>query len=107
MKTNLDGSWLVAQEAARRLVAAQRPGSIINISSIYASRVSPGVVPYTVSKPGVKHLTKVQALELARFGIRVNAIPPAYIDTALHRAFLTSDAGHQLRHRVPAHSLRA
>jgi len=102
MDTNLRGAWIVAQEAAKRLVDAKKNGSIVNISSIYASRVSPGVVPYTVSKAGVKHLTKVLALEFARFGIRVNAIAPGYIATDLNRDFLASDAGQRLRARVPA-----
>jgi NAD(P)-dependent dehydrogenase (short-subunit alcohol dehydrogenase family) len=102
MATNLRGAWIVAQEAAKRLVAAGQPGSIINISSIYASRVSPGVVPYTVSKAGVKQLTRVLALEFARFGIRVNAIAPGYIATDLNRDFLASEAGQRLRARVPA-----
>lgn len=102
INTNLDGSWIVAQEAAKRLVAAKLGGNIINISSIYASRVSPGVVPYTVSKAAVKQLTKVLALEFARFGIRVNAIAPGYIATDLNRDFLASDAGQRLRARVPA-----
>lgn len=101
MDTNLRGSWIVAQEAARRLVAANKTGSIINISSIYSSRVSPGVVPYTVSKAGVKHLTKVLALEFAKFGVRVNAIAPGYIATDLNRDFLASEAGQRLRARVP------
>ncbi|MFT3754420.1 MAG: SDR family oxidoreductase [Pseudoxanthomonas sp.] len=101
MDTNLRGAWIVAQEAAKRLSAANQPGSIINISSIYSSRVSPGLVPYTVSKAGVKQLTRVLALEFAKFGIRVNAIAPGYIATDLNRDFLASDAGQRLRGRVP------
>ena len=66
LDTNLKGAWLVAQEAARRLVAAKRPGSIVNIASITGERVAGGVAPYCTSKAGVIHLTRAMALELAR-----------------------------------------
>src|SRR3546814_20143776 len=102
MKTNLDGSWLVAQEAARRLVAAKRPGSIINISSIYARRVSPGVVPYTVSKAGGKHLTKGLALAIARFVISGNGIAHVYNSPYINRASLYTKPGPGLAARVPS-----
>jgi NAD(P)-dependent dehydrogenase (short-subunit alcohol dehydrogenase family) len=99
--TNLKGAWLVAQEGARRLVAAKRPGSIINIASITGERVAGGVVGYCASKAGVMHLTRAMALELARHGIRVNAIAPGYVQTDLNRDFLASDAGQRLMSRIP------
>ena len=99
--TNLKGSWMVAQEAARRLVAANRGGSLINIASILGERVAGGVAPYAVSKAGLVQATKAMALELARHGIRVNAILPGYVVTDLNSDFLESEAGQKLRARIP------
>jgi len=99
--TNLKGAWLVAQEAARRLVAAGRPGSIVNIASITGERVAGGVAPYCASKAGLIHLTRALALELARHGIRVNALAPGYVETELNRDFLRSPPGERLMARIP------
>ena len=99
--TNLKGAWLVAQEAARRLVAAERPGCIVNIASITGERVAGGVAPYCASKAGLIQLTRAMALELARARIRVNALAPGYIVTELNQAFLASGAGERLRSRIP------
>lgn len=102
LDTNLKGGWLVAQEAARRLVAAQRTGSIVNIASILGERVAGGVAPYSISKAALIQTTKAMALELARYGIRVNALLPGYIITDLNRDFLDSSAGERLRQRIPS-----
>lgn len=99
--TNLRGGWRVAQEAARRLVAAGRPGSLVNIASILGERVAGGVAPYAISKAGLVQATKVMALELARYRIRVNAILPGYVVTDLNREFLASEPGEKLRARIP------
>ena len=99
--TNLKGAWLVAQEAARRLVAAGLPGSIINIASITGERVAGGVAPYCASKAGLIQLTRAMALELARSRIRVNALAPGYVVTELNQDFLASSAGERLRSRIP------
>ncbi|MDO8251374.1 MAG: SDR family NAD(P)-dependent oxidoreductase [Rhodoferax sp.] len=102
LDTNLKGCWLVATEAARRMVAARQPGSIINVASILAERVAGGVAPYAISKAGVLQTTKALALELARHRIRVNALLPGYVVTDLNRDFLTSDAGEKLKARIPS-----
>lgn len=99
--TNLKGCWLVAQEAARRLVAAQRPGAIVTVASILGVRVTGSVAPYAASKAGLIQLTRAMALELARHDIRVNALLPGWIVTDLNRDFLESQAGETLRRRVP------
>jgi NAD(P)-dependent dehydrogenase (short-subunit alcohol dehydrogenase family) len=99
--TNLKGGWLVAQEGARRMIATQTPGSIINVASILGERVAGGVAPYAISKAGLIQATKALALELARYDIRVNAILPGYIVTDLNREFLESEAGERLRARIP------
>lgn len=99
--TNLKGGWLLAQEAARRLVAAKKRGSIINVASILGERVAGGVAPYAVSKAGLVQATRVMALELARHDVSVNAILPGYIATDLNRGFLESEAGERLRTRIP------
>ena len=100
--TNLKGSWIVAQESARRLVAANCGGSIINVTSILATRVAGGVSPYCASKAGLRQLTQALALELARFRIRVNSLAPGYIATDLNRDFLASKAGESLQARIPS-----
>jgi len=100
--TNLKGSWLVATEAARHMVASNASGSIINIASILGERVIGGVAPYVISKAGVIQSTKVMALELARHQIRVNALLPGYVITDLNRDFLLSEAGQKILARIPS-----
>lgn len=99
--TNLKGCWMVDTEAARRLVAHKKKGSIINIASILGERVAGAVAPYSTSKAGVIQFTKALALELARYGIRVNAILPGYVVTDLNSVFLASEAGKKLESRIP------
>ena len=99
--TNLKGCFLVATEAARRLREAARPGAIVNVASVLGERVAAGVAPYAISKAGVVQATKVMALEMARYKIRVNALLPGYVVTDLNRDFLDSEPGQKLRNRVP------
>lgn len=81
---NLKGGFLCAQAAARALVAAGRPGAIINISSS-AIRGDARGVHYSASKAGVLGMTRAMALALAPHRIRVNAIAPGLTDTAQPR----------------------
>ncbi len=99
--TNLKGAWRVAQEVARKLSSNNVEGSIINIASILAFGVSPGVAPYSISKAGIVHMTKVLALEWARYGIRVNALAPGYISTDLNRKWLASKQGKAMIKSLP------
>ena len=99
--TNLKGCFLVATEAARRLREANKPGCVVNVASVLGERVAAGVAPYAISKAGVVQATKVMALELARYKIRVNALLPGYVVTDLNRDFLDSEPGQKLRNRVP------
>jgi len=91
--TNLKGVWHVAQEGARRMAEAGKPGSIVNIASIVAFGVQPGYGPYAISKAAVAHMTRAQAVDLTRYKIRVNAIAPGWFITEMNEEFLTSDAG--------------
>jgi len=77
---NLKGSFLCAQAVARALVAGDRPGAIVNISSS-AVRGDARGVHYSASKAGVVGLTRAMALALAPHRIRVNAIAPGLTDT--------------------------
>ena len=100
--TNLKGGWLVATEGARRMVAVGKGGCIVNVASILGERVAGGVAPYAISKAGLIQATKALALELARHGIRANALLPGYIATDLNHEFLQSPAGEKLRARIPS-----
>jgi NAD(P)-dependent dehydrogenase (short-subunit alcohol dehydrogenase family) len=99
--TNLRGAWLVAQGAAQRWVAENRPGSIVNIASILGLRTIGQVAPYNASKAGLIHLTRALAMEWARHRIRVNAICPGYIETEMNSAFWRTAGGQKLIERIP------
>ena len=99
--TNLRGAWLVAQTAAKRWVAAKRPGVIVNIASILGLRTIGQVAPYNASKAGLIHLTRALAMEWARYDIRVNAICPGYIETEMNRDFWKTPGGQRLIERIP------
>jgi 3-oxoacyl-[acyl-carrier protein] reductase len=81
---NLKGGFLCAQAAARAMIAADRPGAIVNISSS-AIRGDARGVHYSASKAGVLGMTRAMALALAPHRIRVNAIAPGLTDTAQPR----------------------
>jgi NAD(P)-dependent dehydrogenase (short-subunit alcohol dehydrogenase family) len=101
MSVNLDGVFRVAQEGARRMVAAKRPGAIINIASILGSMVKPTMAPYSASKAAVISLTQSMALELARDKIRVNAIAPGYFATEINGDFWATEAGARMVKGIP------
>jgi len=98
---NQTAVWDVAQLVAQRLVHHAKAGSIINIASITGLRAVGGAASYAMTKAAVAHLTRLQALELSRHGIRVNAIAPGYFLTELTEDFLQSDAGTALAKRIP------
>jgi NAD(P)-dependent dehydrogenase (short-subunit alcohol dehydrogenase family) len=105
MAVNLRGCFLVGQEGARRLAAAKTPGTIINIASVLGERVIPGVAGYTAAKAGLLHLTRQMAVELARHGVRVNAIAPGYVATDINRDYFASDPGQAMIKRIPQRRL--
>lgn len=82
---NLKGAFMVAQAAAKQMVSqiekGGKAGAIVNMSSVNAVFAISNQVPYSVSKGGISQLTKVMALSLAPYGIRVNAIGPGSIMT--------------------------
>jgi NAD(P)-dependent dehydrogenase (short-subunit alcohol dehydrogenase family) len=84
--TNLRAPFLVSQALVRLFPATG--GAIVNISSIHASHAFPHAIPYACSKAGLLALTRNLALELAGRKIRVNAVLPGYIDTAMWEQWL-------------------
>jgi 3-oxoacyl-[acyl-carrier protein] reductase len=101
LSIDLDAVFFWAQEAAKRMLAANKRGAIINIASVAGLGVSKGVAAYATAKAGVVQLTKALALELAFKGIRVNAIAPGWFPTDINREFLTSDAGQAMKREIP------
>jgi len=83
LTVNLDGAFVCAQRAARRMIDQGRGGRIVNITSVHEFIPLPGGANYCASKGGLGMLTKVLALELAEHGIRVNAIAPGEIATPM------------------------
>jgi NAD(P)-dependent dehydrogenase (short-subunit alcohol dehydrogenase family) len=81
--TNLSGAFLCAQRAARRMVDAGNGGRIINITSVHEHIPRTGASAYCASKGGLGLLTKVMAMELAEYGILVNAVGPGEISTPM------------------------
>jgi NAD(P)-dependent dehydrogenase (short-subunit alcohol dehydrogenase family) len=92
MELNVRAAFFVAQAVARQLIAAKRPGSIINVSSQLGHVGWPRRTIYCASKHAVEGFTKALALELAANGIRVNSIAPTFIETPMTRPFLADQA---------------
>ena len=106
LRVNLKGSFLVAQAVARQMVeqieAGGPPGAIVNMSSINAVLALPDQVPYSISKGGINQLTKVAALALAPYGIRVNAVGPGSVMTEmLEKVVHEDDARDRILSRTP------
>jgi 3-oxoacyl-[acyl-carrier protein] reductase len=85
VRTHLRGTFLVSKAAARKMLR-RREGAIVNISSVVGRRGNAGQANYAAAKAGIIGLTKSLAKELGARSIRVNAVAPGYIDTAMTQA---------------------
>jgi NAD(P)-dependent dehydrogenase (short-subunit alcohol dehydrogenase family) len=95
--TNLRAVYLMAREVAKGMIAgdiaASGGGRIINIASIGAESVLPGLVAYCASKAGVVSMTRGMAREWARYEINVNALCPGYVETEINADWFKTEEG--------------
>jgi glucose 1-dehydrogenase len=88
LAVNLRGAFLCARQQIRHLLDDDRPGAIVNVSSVHQIIPKPKFLGYSVSKGGMQNLTRTLALEFAPRGIRVNAIGPGATVTPINRAWI-------------------
>jgi glucose 1-dehydrogenase len=88
LAVNLRGAFLCAREAIKHFLAEEKPGSLVNISSVHQLIPKPSYLGYSVSKGGMMNLTRTLALEYAAHGIRVNAVGPGATVTPINRAWV-------------------
>jgi NAD(P)-dependent dehydrogenase (short-subunit alcohol dehydrogenase family) len=100
LAVNLNGPFLCTQAAAP-LMRDSGGGAIVNITSISGLRASTLRTAYGTSKAGLAHLTKQQAAELASLGIRVNAVAPGPVDTAMAKAVHTPEIRQDYHDHMP------
>jgi NAD(P)-dependent dehydrogenase (short-subunit alcohol dehydrogenase family) len=100
LAVNLTGPFLITQAATPHLIAAGG-GAVVNITSISGFRASTLRVAYGVSKAGLAQLTKQQAAELGEFGIRVNAVAPGPVNTAMSLKVHTPDIRAAYHDNIP------
>ena len=101
-ETNLRGAWVLAQELIKRRLADRRECSIVNIASVLGLRGIGHVAPYAASKSGLMNVGRDLSTDLAKNGIRINAIAPGYIETEMNEGWLKTDSGERLRKKIPA-----
>jgi len=100
---NLISNLAATSAAIPHMIAGQRGGAIINVTSIEASRAAPGYAVYAACKAGINNLTRTLAVELSDHGIRVNAIAPDFTDTpGLQGNFTGPVADNAVPARTPA-----
>jgi NAD(P)-dependent dehydrogenase (short-subunit alcohol dehydrogenase family) len=92
MNLNLRSAFFVAQAAANRMIAAGKPGSIIQMSSQMGHVGGANRTIYCASKWGLEGLTRAMAIELAPHGVRVNTIAPTFIETPMTKPFFENAA---------------
>ena len=85
---NLRGSFLCAREVIKEFLADEKPGVVINISSVHEIIPKPNYLGYSISKGGMQNLTRTLALEYGGHGIRVNGIGPGATITPINRAWV-------------------
>lgn len=90
LDTNLTSAFLVGKEAAKRMIERGKGGKIINIGSLTSECARATVAPYTVSKGGIKMLTRAMTAEWATHNIQINAIGPGYMATDMNEALLNN-----------------
>jgi len=84
IRTNLFGPFLFIQQAARRMIARNEGGRIINITSVHEEACTAGASGYNASKGGLRNLNRTAAAELGQYGITVNVIAPGMILTPMN-----------------------
>jgi glucose 1-dehydrogenase len=92
LAVNLRGAFLCAREAIKRFLADEKPGVVINVSSVHQTIPKPQYLGYSVSKGGMQNLTRTLALEYGGRGIRVNAVGPGATITPINRAWVDDPA---------------
>jgi len=99
---NLRGAFMCAREAIRHFLGADKPGSVINISSVHQVIPKPGYLGYSASKGGMQNLTRTLALEYAPKGIRVNGVGPGATVTPINRAWIDDpEKRRQVEQHIP------
>jgi NAD(P)-dependent dehydrogenase (short-subunit alcohol dehydrogenase family) len=88
---NLETAFFMSRAVAAELVAQQRPGSIVSISSISGMNTAPFHIAYGTAKAAITAMTRTMALELALAGIRVNAVAPGVTETVASRTYVDED----------------
>ena len=97
--SNLTGAFLCSRKAAM-IMRERKRGKILNISSVAGTRAAPGMGIYGIAKAGIEMMTKVLALELSQYNIRVNAVAPGMVRTDFSKPFWSNE-------EILAHAVKA